>query len=299
MFFDTDCAAVVHNIAYLRFIETARTHLAGQLGMSLPEMARSQQYPVVVRTEIDYKRPAVLGDNLQVDGWLERVERIRFWCGFTITRPADGALLITCRQMLALVQMPAGRPVRLRHVQNAAIRKGQPEAEVSPPGCAAASLMARDAGHSVAAATLDARLPRARTVLKQARLRRPARRVCVDSTFSVISVPNTMIKLPAVFLKEEADAATPAPHPAPRGHPRRRHLGPHASLPRRERLAGGTRNRPRRLPRPAEIQGPSSPPARARCARRWNSKKRSTSRSSAFTATPRSRPPRTAATTIT
>ena len=24
MFFDTDCAAVVHNIAYLRFIETAR-----------------------------------------------------------------------------------------------------------------------------------------------------------------------------------------------------------------------------------------------------------------------------------
>ena len=113
MFFDTDCAAVVHNIAYLRFIETARTHLAGALGWSLAEMARSQQYPVVVRTEIDYKRPAVLGDNLVVDGWLERVDRIRFWCAFTITRPADGALLIRCRQMLALVQMPAGRPIRL------------------------------------------------------------------------------------------------------------------------------------------------------------------------------------------
>ena len=25
MFFDTDCAAVVHNLAYLRFIEVART----------------------------------------------------------------------------------------------------------------------------------------------------------------------------------------------------------------------------------------------------------------------------------
>ncbi len=113
MFFDTDCAAVVHNIAYLRFIEVARTHLAAQLGMSLADMARSQQYPVVVRTEIDYKCPAVLGDNLQIDGWLERIERIRFWCGFTVTRPSDGALLVTCRQMLALVQMPAGRPVRL------------------------------------------------------------------------------------------------------------------------------------------------------------------------------------------
>ena len=114
MFYDTDCAAVVHNIAYLRFIEAARTMLAGQLGMSLAEMARSKQYPVVVRTEIDYKRPAVLGDTLVIDGWLERVERIRFWCGFTIKRQGDDAtVLIRCRQMLALVQMPEGKPMRL------------------------------------------------------------------------------------------------------------------------------------------------------------------------------------------
>ncbi len=113
MFFDTDAAAVVHNIAYLRFIETARTYLAGNLGWSLAEMARSQQYPVVVRTEIDYKRPALLGDNLIIEGWLERVGRIRFWCAFTVTRPSDGALLVRCRQMLAVVQMPGGRPIRL------------------------------------------------------------------------------------------------------------------------------------------------------------------------------------------
>ena len=114
MFFDTDAAAVVHNIAYLRFIETARTLLAGELGMSLADMARSQQFPVVVRTEIDYKRPAMLGDTLVVDGWLERLERIRFWCGFTIKRKGDeDTVLVRCRQMLALVQMPAGRPMRL------------------------------------------------------------------------------------------------------------------------------------------------------------------------------------------
>src|SRR2546427_7672863 len=82
MFFDTDCAAVVHNISYLRFIEIARTLLAEQLGMGLREMAETKQYPVVVRTEIDYKRPAMLGDKLVVDGWLETVERMRFWCAF-------------------------------------------------------------------------------------------------------------------------------------------------------------------------------------------------------------------------
>lgn len=113
MFFDTDCAAVVHNIAYLRFIETARTLLAEQMGMGIQEMARTQLFPVVARTEVDYKRPAVFGDKLWVDGWLESLNRTRFWCGFSIRRASDDVLIVSSRQMLALVQMPAGRPVRL------------------------------------------------------------------------------------------------------------------------------------------------------------------------------------------
>ena len=83
MFFDTDCAGVVNNIAYLRFIETARTLLAEKLGMGLAEMIEKAQYPVVVRTEIDYRRPA------------------------------DETLIVECKQMLALIQMPAGKPMRL------------------------------------------------------------------------------------------------------------------------------------------------------------------------------------------
>lgn len=113
MFFDTDCAAVVHNIAYLRFIEIARTLLAEQLGMGLRDMARTNQFPVVVRTEIDYKRPAALGDTLAIVGRLESVQGSRFWCAFQVIRPADGALLVESRQMVAVVQMPAGKPMRL------------------------------------------------------------------------------------------------------------------------------------------------------------------------------------------
>jgi len=111
MFFDTDCAAVVHNIAYLRFIEVARTHLAEQLGMGLVDMAKSGVYPVVVRTEIDYKRPAILGDKLVVEGRLDSIERMRFWCAFDVRRPADGTLIAQSRQMLAVIKMPPGKPV--------------------------------------------------------------------------------------------------------------------------------------------------------------------------------------------
>ena len=113
MFFDTDCAAVVHNIAYLRFIEVARTLLAGKLGLGLSEMVESKRYPVVVRTEIDYRRAAKLADVLVIDGWLDRVERVRFWCAFRVSRASDGALIAECRQTLALIEMPAARLLRL------------------------------------------------------------------------------------------------------------------------------------------------------------------------------------------
>ena len=113
MFFDTDIGGVVHNIAYLRFIEIARTLLAEQLGLALADMAQNQRYPVVVRTEIDYRRPATLGDRLVINGWLDRVDRVRFWCAFEIVRPRDQTQLVDCRQMLALVQMPEGKLLRL------------------------------------------------------------------------------------------------------------------------------------------------------------------------------------------
>ncbi len=113
MFFDTDCGGVVHNIAYLRMIETARTRLAAKLGMALRDMSETQLFPVVVRTEIDYRRPARLADELVIVGRLESIERARFWCSFEMRRALDEELIVTCRQQLALVQMPAGRPVRL------------------------------------------------------------------------------------------------------------------------------------------------------------------------------------------
>jgi YbgC/YbaW family acyl-CoA thioester hydrolase len=113
MFFDTDCGGVVSNIAYLRFIEIARTLLAEELGLALVEMAETQRYPVVVHTEIDYRRAAKLGDRLVIEGWLDRVERVRFWCAFRIVRPKDNVLIAECRQSLALIEMPAGTLLHL------------------------------------------------------------------------------------------------------------------------------------------------------------------------------------------
>jgi YbgC/YbaW family acyl-CoA thioester hydrolase len=113
MYFDTDAGGVVHNIAYLRFIETARTLLAIQMGMSFEEIARTGIHPVVTRTEADYKRPAKLGEELRIEGRVTEWSGIRFWVEFDVLRAVDSVLLVACRQALALVDVSTGKPVRL------------------------------------------------------------------------------------------------------------------------------------------------------------------------------------------
>lgn len=113
MFFDTDCGGVIHNLAYLRFVETARTIMAAQMGMRLGEMAAEGLYPVVLRTEIDYLSPGKFGDRIIVRGGVTEVGRVRFWVEFEVNRAEDGKVLTRSRQSLALIRMPGAKAERL------------------------------------------------------------------------------------------------------------------------------------------------------------------------------------------
>ena len=113
MFFDTDVGRVVHNIAYLRFVETTRTLLAVQLGLDWKWMQEKSIFPVILKTEIDYHTPALVGDELEVQVHLGEATGVRFWCHFKITRPSDGAVIVSGQQALAFVKTPEGKPLRL------------------------------------------------------------------------------------------------------------------------------------------------------------------------------------------
>jgi 4-hydroxybenzoyl-CoA thioesterase/acyl-CoA thioester hydrolase len=113
MFYDTDCAGVVHNIAYLRFIEEARTLMAEKMGMPLRQMVETGLYPVVLRTEIDYRSPGKVGERLHVRGGVSELGRVRFWVNFEVVRPEDGTVLVSCRQSLALIRMPGAKAEKL------------------------------------------------------------------------------------------------------------------------------------------------------------------------------------------
>ncbi len=114
-FYDTDAAGVVHNIAYLRMIEAARTDLAARLGWSMAEMiAGDRGCPVVARTEIDYLRPARLGESLIVRCRLDVVERVRFKIRTRVERAEDGTVFCEALQTLVTVDLATGRPRPLR-----------------------------------------------------------------------------------------------------------------------------------------------------------------------------------------
>jgi acyl-CoA thioester hydrolase len=111
-YFDTDAAGVVHNVAYLRFVEVARCDLAEALGWSLKEMAERGPVPVVVWTEIRYEKPARLGEVVQVVARLTSLERASFSVEFLILSE-QGGRLAWCRQRLACVDLAAKKPARL------------------------------------------------------------------------------------------------------------------------------------------------------------------------------------------
>jgi len=113
-YFDTDAGGVVHNIAYLRFVEIARTQLAAALGWTVEEMNRTGLVPVVARTEIDYLKPIRLSDCLLITAELTGMEKIRFFLRFEIASAAKPDLVFArCQQTMVTVQLPGGRPQRI------------------------------------------------------------------------------------------------------------------------------------------------------------------------------------------
>ncbi|TFE68988.1 thioesterase [Methylacidiphilum sp. Yel] len=110
-FFDTDSCGLVHNIAYLRFVEIARSELAERLGWPLKEMEKTGLVPVVVKTEIVYKSPARLGDIISIISRLSRIERVRFQIDFELRKESlSGSLFAECRQILACIKFPERKP---------------------------------------------------------------------------------------------------------------------------------------------------------------------------------------------
>jgi acyl-CoA thioester hydrolase len=89
--YEMDALGHVNNAVYLHYVEEAAVEHARRLGFGADRLRELGGAWVVRRHEIEYRRPAVAGDELDVTTRVVSVDRMRGTRRTTITRVGDGA----------------------------------------------------------------------------------------------------------------------------------------------------------------------------------------------------------------
>lgn len=104
---DIDQLNHVNNVVYLRWVQEAA--IAHWTALASPE-AQAELFWVVVRHEIDYKRPALLRDGIIARTWVGPAGPRSFERNTELLRAGDRALLARARTLWCPMDRRTGRP---------------------------------------------------------------------------------------------------------------------------------------------------------------------------------------------
>ena len=109
---DLDELNHVNNVVYLRWVQEAAA--AHWNSAADPEVRKKFSW-VVLRHEIDYKKPAKLHDHIQARTWVSNYDGARSTRMVQLIRKSDQVLLAEARTTWCLLDANSGRPVRIGH----------------------------------------------------------------------------------------------------------------------------------------------------------------------------------------
>lgn len=109
-FYETDAMGVVHHANYVRYLELARIAWMDDHDRPYREYVAEGFHFSTTRVEVDYRRPAVFDDVVEVTTWLDWVRGASLAMRYELKRGPD--LLATGATEHALVDT-AGRPCRI------------------------------------------------------------------------------------------------------------------------------------------------------------------------------------------
>lgn len=123
-FRDLDLFGHVNNAVYLTYLESARLawwmHVTGR-----PELRDVSM--ILARTEIDYRRPVVLGERLRVGVRSPSLRRSSFVLLFRIETEPGSALVAEARKVLVHYDYAASRSTPIPAALRAQIRAQDPD----------------------------------------------------------------------------------------------------------------------------------------------------------------------------
>jgi acyl-CoA thioester hydrolase len=107
---DIDGQEHVNNTVYLRWVQNVATAHWEAIASSEAQAAVGW---VVLRHEIDYKAPALLGDEILLRTWVGSASRLKFERHTEIRRHSDNELLAQARTLWVPINTATGRPTRV------------------------------------------------------------------------------------------------------------------------------------------------------------------------------------------
>jgi acyl-CoA thioester hydrolase len=107
---DIDEQNHVNNAVYLRWVQDVASAHWQALGSHEAQAATGW---IVLRHEIDYKAPAMLGDEVLLCTWVGKASRLTFERFTQIRRKNDRQLLSEARTLWCPINARTGRPMRV------------------------------------------------------------------------------------------------------------------------------------------------------------------------------------------
>jgi len=92
---DTDAQGIVYHGNYLRFFERGRSEVLEAIGVSLAESARPDCRLVVYEMRVRFRRPAFLGETIEVTTTMERSSEYRMIFRQQIRRKGETEILVS------------------------------------------------------------------------------------------------------------------------------------------------------------------------------------------------------------
>ncbi|MFN3883149.1 MAG: tol-pal system-associated acyl-CoA thioesterase [Rhodocyclaceae bacterium] len=121
---DTDAGGVVYYANYLKYLERGRTEFIRALGIAQRALAREEGIAFAVRSlTVEYLKPAVLDDELDVTTAVETLGRAQVGFAQTIRRGEE--TLLTAKVRVACLDLAKGRAIALPAALHECIRRTQ------------------------------------------------------------------------------------------------------------------------------------------------------------------------------
>ena len=124
---DIDGLGHVNNLRYLAWMIDAAVAHSSHLGWTPRRYREEGRVWVVRHHRIEYRRPAMLGDDVVVETWIDSMERVSSLRRYRILRETDRALLADAETNWVYFDLAANRLMRIPDEMRAAFGRGPEE----------------------------------------------------------------------------------------------------------------------------------------------------------------------------